>query len=1152
MCQAPKQLRLNIFYDGSFTKPMSVKASGGSSVARPQLYQTLAVATISQAEQQDRFLGSGELNELASYFASGAKRLEIAQILTENSEIIVSRAANRIFVGGSPMAFLEKPKEPELALVDAGRTLKEGMKLGTVTYVETRGGFLENLRSIFNTSPSGPVPPGFRPINVSRYGPGNMAKSLRDLSWFLRYATYAIVAGEPNIIIVNTRGLREIIENACSGEATLVALQEIKAASLSYFRKDAEATEIVSQYMDVLITEFKAPTPSNKLRQRPSGDQQGLQLPQIYFSSAERRPKFVMKPGLSAGEKTEVLKAAYRQIFERDITRAYSLSISDLESKVKNGDISIKEFVRRLAKSPLYQKQFYQPFINSRVIELAFRHILGRGPSSREEVQKYFSIISQGGLAALVDALVDSEEYGDYFGEETVPYIRGLGQEAQECRNWGPQQDLFNYSAPFRKVPQFITTFAAYERPLPDQHPYGSGNDPLEIQFGAIFPKETRNPSSRPAPFGKDTKRILIHQGPGINNQNSNPQARGEAPGSLGPKVFKLDQLPGTIGKKAVKGASVKFSESSTQALIRATYLQVFGRDVYEGQRLKVAEIKLENGEISVREFVRELAKSDLFRQLYWTSLYVCKAIEYIHRRLLGRPTYGRQENNKYFDIAAKKGFYAVVDAIIDSLEYNEAFGEDTVPYERYLTPNGLALRNLRVGTIREDVGAKVQKQETPRFVELGTAKENRTEPDIEFRINQGVTKQREQTRIFKLVAGRSDAVSVQTVIRASYRQIFERDIAPYISGNEFTELESKLANREITVKEFIEGLGNSSLYLKEFYTPYPNTKVIELGTKHFLGRAPIDQAEIRKYNQILATQGLRTFISVLVGSTEYGQVFGEDTVPYRRFPTLPAANFPNTEKLYNQLTKQNDDLVVPSFKTVKPRFDATKAPMLAKAIADLAAQERQIDRTQPLFVELGRSFSNGRGQSVEVGVGTSRRKPARIYRLTDGTNQPERQLVINAIYTQVLDVFSGQIPDYYRRSELDSKLRNSEITVREFVRELASSDIYRQRFYTPYPNTKVIEFLFRHLLGRAPATQGEIRQYNKLLADKGLRAAVEAIVDSPEYTRYFGEDVVPYQRFPSLPAGNYLGSVQAAADLVKQSWSSLSPSVLAGYSREG
>ena len=164
---------------------------------------------------------------------------------------------------------------------------------------------------------------------------------------------------------------------------------------------------------------------------------------------------------------------------------------------------------------------------------------------------------------------------------------------------------------------------------------------------------------------------------------------------------------------------------------------------------------------------------------------------------------------------------------------------------------------------------------------------------------------------------------------------------------------------------------------------------------------------------------------------------------------------------------------------------------------------------------------------------------------MTHGTNSGEIAQVINALYCQVLDIFSGQVPDYFRRSDLDSKLRNGEISVREFVRTLASSDTYRQRFYTPYPNTKVIEFLFRHLLGRAPATQGEIRQYNKLLSEGGLKAAVDAMVNSPEYAQYFGEDVVPYGRFPSLPAGNYLGSVKAAADLVKQSWSDLSPSLL-------
>ena len=50
-------------------------------------------------------------------------------------------------------------------------------------------------------------------------------------------------------------------------------------------------------------------------------------------------------------------------------------------------------------------------------------------------------------------------------------------------------------------------------------------------------------------------------------------------------------------------------------------------------------------------------------------------------------------------------------------------------------------------------------------------------------------------------------------------------------------------------------------------------------------------------------------------------------------------------------------------------------------------------------------------------------------------------------------------------------------------------------------------------------------------------------MVNSPEYAQFFSEDVVPYRRYPSLPAGNYLGSVKAASDLVKQSWSGLSPS---------
>ncbi len=1103
---------------------MSVKASGGGSLSRPNLYQTLPVATISQAEQQDRFPAMGELSELSGYFQSGAKRIEIAQVLSANSDSIVSRAANRIFVGGSPMAFLEKPVASEVESKKVSNTFFSGTDqtqatLGTVTYVETKGGFLTGLTSLFTATGSGPIPQGFQPINISRYGPANMQKSLRDMSWFLRYATYAIVAGDPNIITVNVRGLREIIQNACSVPATIVALQEMRAGSLGYFTKDPEALEIIKKYFEVMINEFKAAAPANKLRQRSSGDQQGLELPQLYFAAAERRPKYAMKSGLSAVEKNDVIKAAYRQVFERDITRAYSLSVGDLESKVKNGEISMKEFVRRLAKSPLYRKNFFQPYINSRALELAFKHILGRGPSSREEVQKYFSIVSSKGLNGLVDALVDSSEYSDYFGEETVPYLRGLGQEAQECRNWGPQQDLFRYSAPFRKIPQFITTFAAYEQPLADQHVYGSGNDPLEIQFGAIFPKETRNPSSSPAPFGKDTRRILIAQGPGINNQLSNPGARAVTPGTLGPKTFKLDQLPGfnSGGKKPKtnNGVSVTFAESSTQAVIKAIYLQVIGREVYEGQRLKVEEIKLENGDITVREFVRALAKSDLFRNLYWTKLYVTKAIEYIHRRLLGRPTYGRQEMNKYFDLAAKKGFYAIVDAMIDSLEYSESFNEDTVPYERYLTPAGVSMRNLRVGSIA-DTGVGIltsaQAQTTPRFVELGaTIGGERSQTDIESRINQGVTKKREQTKTFKLTQA-GNAVQVKTVIRAAYRQVFERDVEPYIVANAFTALESKLTNSEINLKEFIEALGCSELYIKEFYTPYPNTKVIELGTKHFLGRAPLDQAEIRKYNQILATQGIKAFIGAMVNGAEYTQVFGEDVVPYNRFLTLPAANYPNTQTLYNKLTKQDRQVVVPSFDTIPSRMDMAKLPLTGKAIADNAAIARQNERS---LVEVGRSSTYGINESTVAQTANTR--PARIFRLNAGMSVAEMSLAIDALYIQIMDVSNGEIPVEFRRTDLETQLRNGEISTRDFVCALASSTAYGDRFYLAYPTPKSIEFLFRHLLGRSPASQAEISEYDFIVKEQGFGAAVSAMINSAEYTLYFGSNVVPYHRFPAL-----------------------------------
>jgi phycobilisome core-membrane linker protein len=440
------------------------------------------------------------------------------------------------------------------------------------------------------------------------------------------------------------------------------------------------------------------------------------------------------------------------------------------------------------------------------------------------------------------------------------------------------------------------------------------------------------------------------------------------------------------------------------------------------------------------------------------------------------------------------------VDSIIDSQEYAEAFGEDTVPYERYLTPKGLALRSMRVGTLAAKGMMPIPDTTVPRFVELGSVGEDRSIPDVQRRIGQGVNRQRQQTKVFKLTS-LADKPNLSVVTAAAYRQIFERDIAPYIVKSEFTALESKLGNGEITLKEFIEGLGCSSLYIKEFYAPYPNIQVIEFGTKHFLGRAPMDQAEIRKYNQILASEGIRGFIKAMLNTPEYAENFGEDTVPYRRYPTLPAANFPNTERLYNRLTKQNRDLVVPSFVPAKSTIPVTDMPLMADAVATQASQEAA------LAASVGRAT-----QSATLELPTA--QPAtRLYRWSAEMDEAQAADVITAIYRQVMIAYDGEIPTAWRLPQAEQALRNGNLTVRGFVAELLASEAYQQRFVDTYPQSKLVEIMARQILGRNLAQGEETQQYQAMADAQGRLAVAQAMLSSAEYQRYFGEQGVPYRR---------------------------------------
>jgi phycobilisome core-membrane linker protein len=680
---------------------MTVTASSGSTRVDPQRYDTLPLSSVRRAEQQDRFPDGGELDSLINFFQSGKIRVEAARRISANADAIVARAANRIFVGGTPLSYLDAPLSigaAETPLAADQAAFQKSVQ--TFTGAEVSRG---NLVTRLLEGPGGDadvrviLPTGFAAISVGRYGTERMKKSIRDLAWFLRYVGYAVVAGDPSILVVNTRGLRDILEQACSLSATNVALQEMRAAAAGLFKGEQEARQLVIDCFNVLLKELEVPTPSARQR-LGSPVNQGLQLPASYALASEGSQRFIMRPAMSGAQKAEVVRAAYRQVFERDIAKGYSQVVCPVEAtQLRQGQISMREFIRCLGQSKEYRRQFYGRFVNSRVVELAFRHFLGRGISSREEFTRYFDIVSSKGLNGLVDALVNSMEYARVFGEETVPYLRDLGEEAQESAGWGSNRKLFRFSAPFEGAPQYVTLYASYRQPLPDQHPYGGGNDPLGLNYGAIFPSGTASVATRAVPFGYDTRRILV--GNGINQPGpmNSAQFRKAVPRRVGPKVLRLQQIATGGASVPRRGGqpSIRGTEASTQAVIRGVYNQVLGNTGYAGERNTVEEIKLENGDISLREFVRQVARSNAFRRRYWSGLYICKAIEVIHRRLLGRPTFGRWEIDQYFAIAARSGFYGVVDAIINSPEYNQTFGEDTVPYERFITPTDLNSRRV-------------------------------------------------------------------------------------------------------------------------------------------------------------------------------------------------------------------------------------------------------------------------------------------------------------------------------------------------------------------------------------------------------------------------------------------------------------------------
>jgi phycobilisome rod-core linker protein len=89
---------------------------------------------------------------------------------------------------------------------------------------------------------------------------------------------------------------------------------------------------------------------------------------------------------------------------------------------------------------------------------------------------------------------------------------------------------------------------------------------------------------------------------------------------------------------------------------------------------------------------------------------------------------------------------------------------------------------------------------------------------------------------------------------------------------------------------------------------------------------------------------------------------------------------------------------------------------------------------------------------------------------------------------------------------------------VREFMRGLATSDMFRRLNYEVNNNYRFVELCVQRLLGRKVYSDREKLAWSIVLATKGLNGFIDDLLNSAEYANHFGEDTVPYQQRRVLP----------------------------------
>ncbi|NEQ29401.1 MAG: phycobilisome rod-core linker polypeptide CpcG [Leptolyngbya sp. SIO4C5] len=141
-----------------------------------------------------------------------------------------------------------------------------------------------------------------------------------------------------------------------------------------------------------------------------------------YVVPGDDQPKVYSTDNILSGtEMDNLIEAAYRQMFfyafkwDREVA---------LESQLRTGQITVRDFIRGLMLSKTFRDSFYEKNSNYRFVEQCIQRVLGRDPYNEQEKIAWSIVIATKGLQGFADALLNSEEYINNFGYNTVPYQR--------------------------------------------------------------------------------------------------------------------------------------------------------------------------------------------------------------------------------------------------------------------------------------------------------------------------------------------------------------------------------------------------------------------------------------------------------------------------------------------------------------------------------------------------------------------------------------------------------------------------------------------------------------------------------------------------------------------------------------------------------